>query len=737
MAEQPLTYWLDLSGSRYAVRVVKGTEGVSTTSRFDLTFPVEPTDPLDTDAVAGSDAVLTLVRDGEERRITGIVTSVTRRATRKHGNAGAGEIAVVLEPRLATLRHRVDIRVFRDKTAPQIVTEVLEALGVMVEQRLSSSYTVRPYTVQFRESDLAFASRLLEDDGIFYFFDQDDMVVLGDSPNAYDGPLGIMPFRQASGLDVQKDAVTVVGWRGEMTAGKVTLRDFNHEHPSLDMDVEAPSPFTGGAEWYDYPGEYLLPPEGSAKAKLRAEALACQFKRLVGRSFAGGLRPGIRFGLIMSPAGVPDGGYVITAITHDWKLGGTGFDVGFEAQPETVTYRPPVVTPAPVQPNPMTGFVTGPAGADVHCDVWGQVKVHFPWDRLQPKDDRCSHWIPILQDNTGQSSAIARTRWEVLCQFLEGDLDRPVVLGRVYNAEDPFYSPLPEMKYRTSLRSQTSPRSWDGSGTGENFIQIDDIAGFQSINVHAQRDKNIIVANDKSEQIDNTESMVVRGHEAQSIGRDRRVVAKLDMMPDISGNQTKTVGANRTAKLGTTQGETVDKNHTLNIGGSHFRRFGSGDNTNVDKNLTETVGGVVVEGSLRANNTFVERVQALIVGGGIFEIVRKNKTEGSGLARVEAISAVDMVNAKNRIDSHVEKMRRTIVGGMLKIQSMKAALITGMDKLGVKAGSVTLEGATIILKVGGTTVTMKDGAIAIDASKSIRIQTTGANNLGSSTSSQS
>ena len=734
MSDQPLTYWLDLAGARYAVRVVKGYEGVSRTSRLELTFPVDPSDPLDTDAVAGSDAVLTLARDREERRLTGVVTRVTRKATRR-GAAGAGEIQLVLEPRLATLRFRSDIRVFRDKTAPQIVTEVLEALGVMVEQRLSSSYKVRPYTVQFREADLAFASRLLEDEGIFYFFDQDDMVVLGDSPAAYDGPLGLLPFKPASGLDGQRDSITKVGWRGEMTAGKVALRDFNHEHPSLDMDVEAQAPFAEGAEWYDYPGEYELPPEGSAKARLRAGALACQHRRLVARSFAGALRPGLRFTLTGAPPGVADGGYVVTTVTHDWTLGGTAFDVGIEAQPESVSYRPPVVTPAPVQPNPLTGFVTGPEGADVHCDAWGQVKVHFPWDRLQPKDDRCSHWIPILQDNTGESSAIARTRWEVLCQFLEGDPDRPVVLGRVYNTEDPFYSPLPDMKYRTTLRSLTSPRDYE-SGQGENFIQIDDLAGYECISVHAQRDQNIVVANDKCEQIDRTESNVVRGHEKQTIGRDRKTVVVLDRMPDVGGNQTKTVGANRVVKTATSHGETVDKNHSLTIGGSHFRRFGSGDNTNVEKNLTETVGGVILEGSLKGNNTFVERVQALIVGGGIFEIARKNKTEGTGERRFELIGGVDMVNAKDRIDSRIEKMRKTVVGGLLRVEALKDALITGMDKLGVKAATVGFEGADIKLKVGATTVTMKDGKISIDAPKTIKLETSGQNKLGAGTSTQ-
>ncbi|HMY20606.1 MAG TPA: contractile injection system protein, VgrG/Pvc8 family, partial [Polyangium sp.] len=163
--EDPVLYYIELGGTTYRVTTVKGDEALSQTYRFDITLHVDPTDALDPDALIGSDAALLLSRKSSERRIQGVVTDIKRAATRRK-NAGTGQVTLILEPRLATAKHRVDIRVFRDKSAPEIVAEVIGAHGVSVVQKLVGSYVKRPYCVQMRESDLNFAARLLEDEGI-------------------------------------------------------------------------------------------------------------------------------------------------------------------------------------------------------------------------------------------------------------------------------------------------------------------------------------------------------------------------------------------------------------------------------------------------------------------------------------------------------------------------------------------------------------------------------------------
>ncbi|TKD09461.1 type VI secretion system Vgr family protein [Polyangium fumosum] len=732
--EDPLRYFLSLGGTTYPVKTIAGEEALSRTYRFEITLQLEPTDPLDPDALIFTEATLTLTRAADERRILGVVTEIKRAATRK-GNAGTGKVTLVLEPRLATTRHRVDIRIFRDKSAPEIVAEVIGAHGVTVEPRLVGSYVKRPYCVQMRESDFDFASRLLEDEGIFYVVDDEGRMVLGDFTSAYVEGAGTLAFHHDSGLHENRDAVFEVGWAGRATPGKVSLRDFNPERPRLDMDVSAKGPTAWGPEWYDYPGEYELPAQGQAKANLRAAALACAKRRLAGRSTAGRMATGTIFSLVDAPSGVTDGAYVLTKIAHAWDRTASSFSIAFEALPADVVYRPLCETYVPTLPNPLTGFVTGPAGADIHTDAWGRVKVHFPWDRLQPKDDTCSHWIPVLQDNTGRSSAMPRTGWEVLCQFLEGDPDRPVILGRVFNAADPFLEELPIRKMRTSLHSLTSPRSTD-KPSGYNMIRFDDLAGAQEIHVHAQKDQNIVVANNQDEKVGNVEQRTVKGNEAIRIGANETIHVTDDSASKVDGNLTVNIGGNRTATISASQTDTVHKDHTITIGGSHLRDTHTDDNVAVEQNMTELIAGHVFEQSGHTNAVTGGTTSTLVVGGSIVEIGKLNKAENTEKLRNEAVGGLAFSKADEKHTSRAEESRTTTVAGNYAVVSLKELLLAGLEELRIESTSTTLNAPEITLKVGDTEIHLKNGRIDMKAPSEITIDTQQANNLASTTSSQ-
>jgi type VI secretion system secreted protein VgrG len=732
--EDPVLYYIELGGTTYRVTTVKGKEALSQTYRFDITLHLEPTDALDPDAIIGSDATLLLSRATSERRIQGVVTDIKRAATRKK-NAGTGQVTVVLEPRLALAKHRVDIRVFRDKSAPEIVAEVIGAHGVGVVQKLVGSYVKRPYCVQMRESDLNFAARLCEDEGIFYIVDDQGQMVLGDFTSAYiDGP-GNLPFRHDSGLHGQRDAVYELGWSGQATPGKVSLRDFNPERPRLNMDVSAKGPTPWGPEWYDYPGEYELPAQGQAKANLRAEALACLKHRLSGRSTAPGMMTGSLFVLSDAPSGVEDGEYVITKIEHEWDRAKSAFSLNFEALSGKTVYRPPVESYVPMLRNPLTGFITGPAGADIYTDAWGRIKVHFPWDRLQPKDDNCSHWIPVLQDNTGRSSAMPRLRWEVLCHFLEGDPDRPVVLGRTFNASDPFMEELPIRKTRISLQSLSSPRENEGR-TGYNMIRFDDIAGAQEIMVHAEKDQNIVVANNQDEWIGAAESRVVKGNEKVSVGSNETITVLNDTVAKVDGNQNFSVGGNRTIDVTGSYTDSVEGDHTMSIGGSHIRDALDDDNTTVEKNLTEIIGGSVFEQTGKSQNVTGGKTAVLVAGGSIIEIAKKGKAEGTEKKRDEVTLGQLFSKADGKHNVRAEELRQTTVTGSYTVQSLKELLLAGLDKLRVESTDTTLSGNEITLKVGDTEIHLKSGRIDMKSPKEITFDASGSNNLASTKSSQ-
>ncbi len=732
--EEPLRYFLELGGQSHELQTVRGEEALSRPYRFEVTWHVDPADPLDPDAVVGSDATLVLSQGGDLRRIRGVVTRVKRRATRQ-GNAGAGKVTVVLEPRLATARFRVDIRVFRDKTAPEIVAEVIGAHGVTVVQSLAGSYVRRPYCVQMRESDHDFAARLLEDEGIFHIVDDEGRMILGDLTSAYRAGPGLLLFAHDAGLFGQRDAIHRIGWAGRATAGKVSLRDFNPERPRLNMDVQAKGPTEWGPEWYDYPGEYEVPAQGQIKANLRAEALACQKRRLAGQSTCATLVTGGLFVLGDAPPGVPEGEHVVTRLSHDWDRTKGSFSLSFEALSSSTVYRPPVETHVPVLPNPLTGFVTGPPGADVHPDAWGRVKVHFPWDRLQPKDDGCSHWIPVLQDNTGRSSAIPRVGWEVLCQYLEGDPDRPVILGRVFNAADPFSEDLPLRKTRISLQSLTSPRSEDGQ-SGYNQIRFEDLAGEEAIDIHAEKDQNIVVANNQDEDIGAAQQRTVKGNEKVTIGAAETIAVTVDSVAKVNGNQTTSIGGSRTASVTGQHTDNVEGDHTITIGGNHTRRMRVDDNLAVAVDLTEDISGLVYEQSGKNNVLTGGKTSELIAGGSIIEIAKLGKSEGTEQDREETVSGALFVAADEKHGSRGEVSRETTVTGSYTALALKEILLAGIDKLCIRAQDITFRAPDITLKVGETELHLKNGTIDMKAPDEITIDTQQANDLGATGSSQ-
>lgn len=722
--DQPVRYALTVGDVTRVARAVQGEERINGLSRFVVEVSLDADDPVDPADVVGQPAHLELHRGDAVRAIAAVVHEVEVGEAR---DAKARRpLRVVLEPRLARLRHRADIRVFRDRTAPEIVAAVWGAGGVAVISRLGGSYARRGYCVQMRESDLDFGRRLLEDEGITWWVADDGTVALIDAAAGYDGPFVELPFRDRSSLDGQREAIVGLGTAGRLTPGKVTLRDFNPEHPSLDMDVHASGPWTEGPEYYDYPGEYELPGEGSRKARVRAEALDWRFRHFVGRGTSTAIRPGARFTLSDAPPGLDDGDYVPTRVEHRWRREDDAFSVVFDAVDGDTLARPWPDTRVPTLPNPMTAVVTGPAGEDIHTDPWGRVKVHFPWDRLQPKDDTCSDWVPVLQDNTGHSSAMSRTGWEVLCHFLEGDPDRPVVLGRVYNGEDQTPEPLPLRKSGTSLRSLSSP-----GRKGTNMVRFEDTAGDELIFFHAERDKNVVVGNDKTERVLAAESVRVEGHESVTIGVDQKIRVQGVLLEGTDANRIETIGGNRTVTVGKNMGETDAADRTLTIGGGHTRILGGQDAVTVGGSLREGVGGLILEASVKGNTATFSRASALVVGGAIIEIAKLGKTETAEKARGELVGGIALLKAKERIAVRASKKRSTLVGLEYKVDAAKEIFFNAGAQLKMEVGTGKIVGSDRIqLKVGDNEVVLADGTIRFKSKTTITLKTSADNKQG-------
>lgn len=737
--QHPLTYQFAVAGFEFLVREVSGEEAFSKPFRFEVAFQLDPQtmkgspDAFDPDVAIKEVGLLTLHRgDDVVRRIQGLVTEVELSASA----SGHPEITLVLEPRLSLLRHRRDVRNHRNLSVPEIAREVLEALGVKVENRLRESYPKRPYSVQWRESDLDYVSRLLEDEGIFYFVTPEDVVVFGDDPSAYD-PSGVaMPFRDAAGVNQNEDAVHALGDRAAVTPGKVTLRDWNTEHPNLDMDVSHPTAVEFGPEWYDFPGEYEEPGEGKKKARLHAEAFDRAAAAVVGRSTAAPLRPGATFILTEAPPGMAPGDFVVRRVTHKWNRVAVGFEVSFEADGADVTYRPPRSTFVPRIMNPLTGVVCT-NGEDIQCDHFGRVKVHFPWDRLRPKDDDCSHWIPVLQDNTGGSSAIPRRDWEVVCHFLEGDPDRPIVIGRVYNGDDVFREKLPYAKDRSALTSLASPDRKTG-----NEIRFEDAAGLERIFMRAPKDMNIVVANNQVQSVGNAATSMVEHDETVRVGGNSTWKIGDSYTPSVGANQKWSVGATRTKKAGLGDSSAVGGNHELTVGADYEQKVFSDVNCAADE-LVETITGKLVEQFKEKHTTLIGGALELTIEAGLTQKAKSAKAEQTTRDRTETITGSHAITSnEGELQLRCFTERHSEIKSAMEARAAKILALTGAEEhrqvsnTGLWNASADV---TLVVDDGNgnrSTVMLTKGTITLRTTGDVTIESTGLADQGASEATQ-
>lgn len=741
-ARQPLTYRVILRSVQFIVREIVGEEALGRPFRFEARFVTQEGELLNPSDFISQTASVFIERDGlVSRHLHGIVTEASLAGTVR----GAPELHVVIEPRLALLRYQSDARVFRDETVPEIVTDVLREMQIGCELRLRETYARRPYCVQMRETTLDFVHRLLEDEGIFYTFPdhltdepktgmEEHAIILGDATGAYapiDGDAHLA-FRAASQMLREAESITAISKKARLAPGKVTLGDWNLEKPSLPMQVSAQVPGASKATYYDYPGKYEVPAEGERKARLMSEALACEASTVTGSGDVARLACGRTFHLVESPAAF-DGELVIVKLAHEWRIvSGTAdshsapakHEVRFTALPATITYRPPRVTPEPKINAPLTGFVTGPEGEDIHTDEFGRVKVHFPWDRHQAKDDHCSHWIPVLQDNTGHSSAIPRVGWEVVVSHVEGDPDRPFVLGRVYNALDRFPEALPEGKTKSALRSLSSP-----GRDGQNQIWIDDKAGEELVAIQAEKDQNVKVANDKKEDVLNTEANTVVLDETIIIGGNNTVTVGAAQSMVVDGNQSIEVKGSRSRKVGTTEQVAVNGNRDVKIGGSHTRMIGGFDIVGA-KSMKETIGAVDLEVSLKANKTAAAMVDTLTVGGAVLEVAGEGKVEDTQMLRVETVGMMVYTGVKAAFGLDVGTKRSTFVGARLFVSALSIGLqAVAKTFTATIDGEAKFTGTELKLKAGGSEVNFTADGIFMKSDGDIVIAASGASAL--------
>ena len=575
--------------------------------------------------------------DGGKRYFSGHVsrfsqTGVDHRFTHYHAE---------IVPWLWFLTRRADCRIFQNMTIPEIVTKVFKDRGFGdFRNALQGDFEQREYCVQYRETDFNFVSRLMEQYGIFYFFEHEKdkhTLVMGNATSVHKPCPSQSKIRLDFNLGVySKDEDLLGNWNTEqdLRPGKYALTDYNFETPSTSLMSNEESIFKVGGndkyEIYDYPGEYPKKGEGSNRTKIRMqeeEAL-----HLIGAG-SGNCRtfiPGYRFDLSGHARSDQNQTYLLTEVQHTASVGasysGTEgqseefYSNHFRCIPYSVLYRPQRLTPRPFVQGPQTAVVTGKSGEEIWTDKYGRVKVQFFWDREGKKDEKSSCWVRVSQPWAGKnwgSINIPRIGQEVIVDFLEGDPDRPLITGRVYNDEQMPPYKLADNQTRTTFMS----RSTKGGGSSNyNELRFEDKKGDEQIFMNAEKDMDWRVEKESREYVGANRHMVVESSQFEKVGGDKQSQVSGKFLEKIAGDTSIQIGAKRMEQVGSDESISIGGNRKEQVTNNESITIGQNQKTAVGQNVSITVGQN--RNAQIGANDVVSATQAVYITGGMNVVIQ-------------------------------------------------------------------------------------------------------------------
>jgi len=537
-------------------------EGVSVP--YELSVELACDDEVKMDDALGKEGFLTLMGDAGDRIVHGVVDRFEHT-----GNRGRFELYNArVVPYLRWLSLERDCRIFQNKSVPDIVKQVLQDSGLPADRfdfRLQASYSPVEYCVQYRETDLDFVSRLLEEEGIFYFFEHSDkkhLLVFADGTVAYKeiaGGSGVT-YNFSQGLAPSEECVYRFAFSRQVRSGKMTRRDYNFEKPGLDLTKEEKAKVYEKREVYDYPGRYVEPDRGKQLSKVRLEESMTYYEVAEGDSSCVRMVPGFKFSLSDHERSEYNRDYFLTRLVTrgeqpqslqeaaGTERGGFSYSSRFTAIPASVPFRPARITPKPVVEGIQTATVVGPGGEEIYTDKYGRVKVKFHWDREKGKDEKSSCWIRVSSTFAGgQYGAIFTPRigHEVVVDFLEGDPDRPLITGSVYNADRMPPYELPAEKTKSTTKTDSSI-----GGKGFNEIRFEDKKGEEQVFVHGQKNLDVRIEKDAMEWIGQDRHLIVKRDQLEMVEGDKHLTVTGDRNEKVDGTVSLKVGMDLQEKVG-------------------------------------------------------------------------------------------------------------------------------------------------------------------------------------------
>lgn len=551
-------------------------------------------------------------------------------------------------PWLWFLTQSSDCRIFQEKTAPEIVEDVFRTLGFSdFEFRLKEEYDRREYCVQYRETDYQFVSRLLEEEGIFFYFEHDgkaERMIMSDQPDGfYSLPKDRIEFNVDQHTGEFLEQIKTWEHRFQFCSGRYSQQDFNFKTPANSLlsgeETLVPVAACKKFEVYDNHGRHWNRDRGRRMSKVRMEEIESSYDQANGTSNIVCFAPGGRFSFSQHRVeNEIDKGYVISkvhtkaSVGENYMSGDTTaseyeflFENRFECIPDKINFRPKRTTPKPIVEGPQTAIVVGRPGDEICPDEFGRVKVQFHWDRLGRFDDQSSCWIRVSQGHAGQGWGgidLPRVGEEVIVDFIEGDPDEPMITGRVYNSDNRPPFSLPDEMTRSGMKSQTH------KGSGSNEISMDDTAGKEQIRVNAQTNMDTTVGNNATKIVNVDSTTDIGNNEATTVG--------VNASEDVGVNKDIKVGSNMTIDVGSKLNLTAGSSITLKCGASKIYMNAGG---------VITITGTMITTSAAATAT-VASPMTQVVGGIMCSTVGPINTMSGGACHVGALKLASVSGQK-------------------------------------------------------------------------------------------
>lgn len=636
--------------------------------------------------VLGKEMTVTMLMDGGKPRY---FSGICRRFEQGNRDSDFTTYRAEIVPQFWLTTRTARSRIFQQISVHDILKKVLA--GLPLEDKLGGTYEKREYCVQYRETDFNFACRLMEEEGIFYFFTHakdGHKLVIADVQSAHPDVPGITKIQWDVEEGNRRELHHIHEWvkRQEVRSGKFSLWDHSFQRPDENFESKKntqPSVAVGKVthklevadnsrmEIYDYPGEFAqrfdgidkgggaqsgelgkITQDGTRTVRLRMEAEALAGLLIEGSSNCNQFTSGHKF--ILEKHFDAEGNYILTSVHHvahggnAYRSGDDGdfvYSNSFTCIPDALPFRPQRTTPKPCVMGAQTAIVVGPAGEEIFTDKYGRVKVQFRWDRESQADANSSCWLRVGTAWAGKNWGaihIPRIGHEVIVQFLEGDPDAPIIIGSVYNAGAMPPYKLPDNKTISTVKSLSSLK-----GAGFNEIRFEDKKGEEQVFIHAEKNQDIRVKNDRFEWIGNNRHLWIKKDKFEHVENNRDEI--------VDADHKEKIGKDRHLKVVGKEAKAVDGSLSLSVKGDVIEVFKANHSSVTTGDCYVKAANVIIEGTssvtIKVGGNYIA-----IDAGGIK--ISGAQVEVEGTAKLDAKSPLTTVNGDSTL---------TLKGGVVMI----------------------------------------------------------------------